>query len=246
MDKKGMKTTDYIAYTLQRMPKGYVFTYEDFMQGVGKKEAVIKALNRLVAAGKLNKLSKGKYYKPKETPFGELEPGEQQIVKDYLEKDGKIIGYLTGYSIYNRLGLSTQVSPIIQIGRASERPATERGKYKVVFVKQKNTITKSNIPLLQLLDAIKNIKKIPDAPLKQSLKRFAAIVKELSPESVQGLMRLALKYPPSTRALLGAIVNQVMPEMDTDILQQSLNPITRYKIGLDEKVLDNLNKWNIV
>jgi len=44
------------------MPKGYVFTYEDFMQGVKKREAVIKALNRLVAAGKLNKLSKGKYY----------------------------------------------------------------------------------------------------------------------------------------------------------------------------------------
>lgn len=59
MDKKGMKTTVHIAFTLLSTPKAYVFSYEDFMQGVKKREAVIKALNRLVAVGRLKKLSKG-------------------------------------------------------------------------------------------------------------------------------------------------------------------------------------------
>lgn len=66
-----------------------------------KKEAVFKALNRMVKAGKISKLSKGKYYKPEKTPFGEWQPDQEQVVKDLLEDDGKLIGYLTGYSIYN-------------------------------------------------------------------------------------------------------------------------------------------------
>ena len=148
--------------------------------------------------------------------------------------------------MYNQLGLSTQVSNIIQIGCANVRPATKRDQYKIVFVKQKNTITKENIPLLQILDAIKNIKKIPDASVVQSCKRFIAIIKELSNEQNKMLIKLVLKYPPSTRALLGSFMDQVRPELDTSILQKSLNPITKYKIGVGEDGLLNAQKWNIV
>lgn len=102
-----MKTTEYIANTINRFPKGYVFTYEDFRIEVKKKEAVLKALNRMVEAGKISKLSKRKYYKPEKTPFGELQPEQEQVVKNLLEDDGKLIGYLTGYSIYNKLGLTS-------------------------------------------------------------------------------------------------------------------------------------------
>lgn len=69
-----MKTTDYIINTIDRLPKGYVFTYEDFMDTVNKKEAIIKALNRMVASGKITKQLKGKYYKPEQTVFGDLQP----------------------------------------------------------------------------------------------------------------------------------------------------------------------------
>ena len=157
-----MKTTDYIAVTIDRLPKGYVFTYADFTTEVNKKEAVIKALNRMVVSGKIAKLAKGKYYKPESTPFGNLEPNQFQVVKDLLEEDGKVIGYLTGYSVFNQLGLTTQVSNTIQIGRNEIRPALKRDRYTIKFIKQKNTITKEYVPLLQLLDAIRYIKKIPE------------------------------------------------------------------------------------
>ena len=77
-----MKTTDYISYTIDRFPKGYVFTYDDFYNEVNSKEAIIKALNRMASAGKIEKLSKGKYFKPEKTDFGNLEPSQKQIVKD--------------------------------------------------------------------------------------------------------------------------------------------------------------------
>ena len=140
-----MKITDYIANSIDRLPKGYVFTSADFMGEVKSKEAVIKALNRMVLSGKINKLSKGKYFKPEKTTFGELAPPQYQIVKDLLEDDGKVIGYLTGYSVYNQLGLTTQVSNLIQIGKNEIRPAFKRGRYKISFIRQRNTITKDNI-----------------------------------------------------------------------------------------------------
>lgn len=139
-----MKTTEYIANTIDRLPKGYVFTYTDFTTEVNKKQAVIKALNRMAVSGKIAKLAKGKYYKPESTPFGNLEPSQFQVVKDLLEDDGKIIGYLTGYSIYNQLGLTTQVSNTIQIGRNEIRPVLQRDRY-ILNSSSKKTLLQKKI-----------------------------------------------------------------------------------------------------
>jgi len=126
-----MKVVDYIAVKIERFPKGYVFTYADFITDVNNREAVIKALNRMAKSGKIGKLAKGRFYKPEITAFGNLMPYQKQIVKDLLEQDGKTIGYLTGYSIYNQLGITTQMSTVIQIGRNEVRPAFKRGMYRI-------------------------------------------------------------------------------------------------------------------
>ncbi len=198
----------------------------------------------MVASGKINKLSKGKYYKPEISVFGTLLPNQYQVVKDLLEKDGKIIGYITGYSNYNQLGLTTQVSNTIQIGRNEIRPSLQRGMYKIAFVKQKNTITKENIPLLQILDAIKYIRIIPDTTISASCTRLMAIIKTLSAEKQTQLVKLAIKYTPTTRALLGALLEQIGISI-TDSLRKSLNPITVYKLSGIDGVLPNATNWNI-
>jgi len=241
-----MKVSDYIATTIDRLPKGYIFTYADFVAVVNKKEAVIKALNRMVESGKIAKLSKGKYYKSENTPFGNLQPKQAQVVKDLLEDEGKITGYLTGYSIYNQLGLTTQVSNIIQIGKNEIRPNFKRERYTISFIKQKNTITKENIPLLQILDAIRYIKKIPDATIESTCKRLLAIIKDLLDKDKSTIVRLALKYPPATKALLGAMIDELQQSSFTGQLNKTLNPITKYKLTGIGKVLSTTEKWNIV
>lgn len=241
-----MKVSDYIATTIDRFPKGYVFTYADFTTEVNKKEAVIKALNRMVASGKIAKLSKGKYYKPENTPFGNLQPKQAQVVKDLLEEDGKITGYLTGYSIYNQLGLTTQVSNTIQIGKNEIRPSFKRERYTISFIKQKNTIAKENIPLLQILDAIRYIKKIPDATIESSCRRISAILLNLPDKDKGTMVRLALKYPPATRAMVGALLDDLQQDSFTEQLYKTLNPITKYNLTGIAKVLGTAEKWNIV
>jgi hypothetical protein len=241
-----MKTTDYIIYKIDRLPKGYVFTYSDFVNEVNNKEAVIKSLNRMAASGKISKLSKGKFYKPENTVFGALQPNQYQVVKDLLEEDGKAIGYLTGYSIYNQLGLTTQVSNTIQIGKNEVRSKFKRERYTISFIKQKNTITKDNIPFLQVLDAVRYIKKIPDTSIDSACIRLFNIVKELSDKDVSTLTRLAQKYPPATRALIGAILDEAGKQQLTNSLWKSLNPISKYSLKGADKVLSLTEKWNIV
>jgi hypothetical protein len=240
-----VKITEYIAITINRFPKGYVFTYDDFISKVNERQAVIKALNRMAASGKIAKLSKGKYYKPESTPFGDILPSQKQVVKDLLEENGKPVGYLTGYSIYNKLGLTTQVSNTIQIGKIDIRPNFKRERYTIAFIKQKNTITKESVPLLQILDAIRYIKKIPDSNTRSSCLRFLEIVKGLTEKEISILIRSAMKYPPATRAILGAILDE-NKTTSTDILYNSLNPITKYKLTGASTVLSATEKWNIL
>ncbi len=240
-----MKVTDYIINKIERLPRGYVFTYSDFITDVNKKEAVIKGLNRLAAAGKIIKLSKGKFYKPEQTPFGLLQPNQKQIVKDLLEKDGKPVGYITGLGIYNQMGFTTQVSNTIQIGRNQVRPGLKRGVYRISFIKQQNIITKENIPLLQLLDVVRFIKKIPDAGIETSCKRLKVLLAELSENSQQSLIRLSMKYNPATRALLGAMLENMNVNVNLNELKNSLNPITVYKLSVGQRILPTVSNWNI-
>ncbi len=240
-----MKTSVYIKNTVDRLPRGYVFTYSDFVDKVESKDALSKALNRMAASGKITKLAKGKYYKPARSPFGNLPPNQYQVVKDLLESGGKVEGYLTGLSVYNNLGLTTQVGSTIQIGKNEIRSSFKRGKYTISYVKQKNIITKENIPLLQILDALRFIKKIPDAEVKDSCLRLKILIKKLTQKEQRTAARLALKYQPSTRALLGAILSDLGKETITVKLKKSLNPITSYDIPGVEKVLVSAQIWSL-
>ncbi|MCP3929870.1 MAG: hypothetical protein GY705_12315 [Bacteroidetes bacterium] len=240
-----MKVFEYIKNIVDKFQRGYVFTYRNFSIEEKNKEAGIKALNRMVASGKITKLSKGRYYKPEISPFGALPPSQFQVVKDLLGSGDEIQGYLTGLSVYSELGLTTQVGSTIQIGRHEVRSTFKRGKYTISFLKQKNTITKKNIPLLRLLDALRLIKKIPDATTRDSCLILKKLIEELSENEQEVTVRLALKYQPSTRALLGAILTDLGRERVTGSLRKSLNPITLYDISEVQKVLQSAEAWRI-
>lgn len=230
---------------LDRFTDGFVFTPADFPVEVGKQPSINRTLNNMVATGKIRRLSKGRFYKPKITQFGELPPDTYQIVKDLIEKNGKITGYITGYSAFNDLGLTTQVPFVLQIGVANEKKAIQRGIYRISFIKQKNTINKENIPLLRLLDSLRFFKSIPDTNPDKACERFLHLLGQLDIIQIEKIKKLALKYNPSTVALLGAMLEVLNKNQDTNLLWESLNPQTYYKLGISQKVLPNQQKWYI-
>jgi predicted transcriptional regulator of viral defense system len=110
-----------IKYTIDKFPFGFVFTADDFPVTVENPKGVSKALNKFVKEGYLRKLSKGRFYKPQIGKYRELPPDTYQSVKDLLEKEGKTIGYINGYSAFNDLMLTTQVPSVLQIGMRKEK-----------------------------------------------------------------------------------------------------------------------------
>jgi hypothetical protein len=240
-----MKTPDFIKSKIDLLPTGVIFTYQDVAPDPSRREAAIKALNRMSGSGLISKWSKGKFYKPRETVFGRLEPAQDELIRDLLERNGEPIGYLTGLSMYNRLGLTTQISNVIQIGTGSPRPSLMRGRFSISFVRQKNAITRDNIPLLQILDAIRFIKKIPDTPIAQIVIRLTAIVRDLPEKDKLQMVKLSLLYPPAARAILGSILDSVDNRGMTERIRRTLNPVTSFKLPGVASVLQTAIDWNI-
>ena len=227
-------------------PDDYVFKASDFEMESQNQSAVVKALNRMAATGEITKLSKGKFYKPRKTQFGELKPSAYQIAKDYIERDGKLIGYITGYSAYNALGLTTQISSYIQIGTNKSRRAVKRDKYTISFIMQQNTITKKNIEILRILDAVRFIREIPATTPNEACIRLKEIIKDLNDEQKEMLVKCSLKYTNYVRALCGAILEDIGYDGNSlDSIRKSLNGVTNYHLPISESVLPNKQNWRI-
>ena len=240
-----MKVSDIVINKINRFKSGYVFTYYVFDIPVNNIGALKMALNRLVSSGKIIRLSKGLFYKPEITEFGALKPPEYQVVKDLLEADNKIIGYLTGVSTFNKLGLTMQVSNTIQIGTNIDRKPRKRGKFNIRFIRQKNTITKDIIYFLKILDSIRFIKRIPDSDVTISYIRIRTLIKNLSENEKKMIAKLALKYNPGTRALTGVILDQVTESKITDKLLNSLNPVSVFPYNIIGDTTLDKEKWRI-
>lgn len=240
-----MKASDLIRNKINRLPEGYVFTYGDFSDEVKSENALKLTLFRLVKAGKIERLSKGRFYKPKQGVIGKLNPDEYEVVKDLLKSNNKVIGYITGLGIFNSLGLTTQMSSIIQIGSNFDRKQIQRGKYLIKYIRQWNKITSDNIKSLQLLDCIRFIKNIPDTTIDQSYKRMIYLLGELSEKEISLLSGLASKYPPATRSLVGSILEKLNYVSLSDKLLNSLNPSTYFKLDISQDLIQNKQKWKI-
>ncbi|NOQ28173.1 MAG: hypothetical protein GQ564_22655 [Bacteroidales bacterium] len=240
-----MKTSEYVRIKINKLEKGYIFTYSDFDMEVSEADALKKTLNRLVESGKIERLSKGRFYKPKQGIFGNLKPDEYEIVKDLLKEGNKITGYITGYTIFNSFKLTTQVPNVIQIAVSFDKKGIKRNIYTIKFVRQWNKLTKTNIPLLQLLDCIRFMKTIPDTTISISLKRIMVLMDELLDSEKKHLTDLAVNYPPSTRALTGAILEQLKCNVLSDKLLKTLKLTSWYKYNLEQDLLPNKQKWRI-
>lgn len=225
--------------------EGYVFTYLDIDGASKNREAIIKSLNRLVEKGIINKLAKGKFYKPTKSEYGILGPDLNEIVKDLLEHNGEVIGYLTGLSIFNKYRLTTQLSNTIQIGRNTFKPPIKRSIYTIQFVLQKNIITKENIEILQVLDCLKMIKGIPDTTKDNTLHILGKIIRKHRKPQRDMLIQLSMKYPPSTMALLGMIFEEEKIMSPLDKIRETLNPISKFNITLRDYDKLVKNNWNI-
>ncbi len=240
-----MTLASQIQSKIKKLPEGKTFGYADL--GIAKEDfqTAAKVLERLQAKGLIKKLSKGVFYKPEQTVFGELQPDYSEQLRPYLFENGKRIAYETGYSLYNRMGLTTQMAFRIKIASRGKRISINRGSLKADAVKSYTEVTEANYELLGFLDAIKDIKRIPDCSVSQAVKILSGKVSKLNEKQISDLVKYALIYPTRVRALAGAMLENLNIQANTEKLKQSLNPLTKVKLGLKETELPTIKNWNI-
>ena len=191
---------------IQNIEEGKLFTYNDIPST--KKITISIELSRLYKKGLIKKLSKGKYYKPKVRIFGELSPSSEETIKSFLI-DTKGNNYETGYNSYLNLGLTTQVANIIVIASDLKNKKIKIDNINIKFVQKKLNVKKEDIYLLQILDALENIKSIPGTNINDALLILKKIIKDLSDKKQKLITKYAKDYAPRARVILGAILKEL-------------------------------------
>lgn len=238
--------SEIIQERIKQMPEGAIFTFASLFDVSVAPQALAVVISRLVKRGLLQRLSKGRYGKPRQTRFGAVLPPDSQILESILRPDGdRVTGYVSGTAAYNRLGLTTQVpSEILIVGPTSSRQA-RFGKLRVRFVRSSLPITEETKELLPLLDALRDAKKIPDASVDEVVMKIRVKIGQFEMNEKNMLSETAISYAPRVRALLGAVFESLGEESLANAQKKTLNPISTYAIGVRKETLANAEKWNI-
>ena len=240
-----MNIAKKIEEKIDSIVKGNTFTYKDLQINKREYAATSKTIERLIKKGKIKRISTGIFYKPKQSAFGELKPDEEKIITPYLLKNGKRIAYITGILLYNKMGLTTQIPKEISIASREKRIYIAKGNIKANAVKSYVEVTDENYKYLEFLDALKDWKKIPDLDKKSAIVILTNILKKINKKQTNELLNIALSYPPRVRAFLGALLEYSKKKINLNCLEESLNPLTEYKLGISKDILPTIEKWNI-
>ena len=119
---------------------------------------------KLTDTGIICRFDAGIYYFPKINSFGEKQtmPVETVVLHKYILRRGKRIGYYSGHTLANRMGLSTQVPYTIEItSNLAPAPVREVSikNRKYVLRRPAMEITEDNVAVLQFLDCLKDLDK---------------------------------------------------------------------------------------
>ena len=240
-----MSIAQTVEKSLERMPAGKIFSYQELPDYAKSSGAVIKAISRLVEEKRLERFSKGKFYIPKKGLLGSRKPSDSELLRTMLYKNGRLRGYITGLSLFNQLGLTTQVPRTITLAINGGRQEKEFGTIKIKTQVTRAPIEEKDVLPLQYLDALKQIKVIPDSDINLSLKILRKKISELSKQDQVRLVYLAEKYyGPQVRALVGLLYSSLNLSVPQS-LELSLNPTTTYKLNLDLKEWPMAREWNI-
>jgi hypothetical protein len=197
-----------IARKVAQAEPGSVFTAKDFSD-IGRDRAVAKSLERLVRVGKLRRITRGIYDKPRQDPLlGTLWPDPDDVIKAITVKE-KLRLQPAGVHAANMLGLSEQVpakyvfltdgrsrmlkaGPFrFQLKHTTPRNMAAAGRFTGLLIQAFKSLGPKHIDRLHL-EFLK--KKIPAAELKALQNDL-----DLAPACMRPLFLDLAGSPPSPR-----------------------------------------------
>lgn len=160
---------EHIAYTVRSVPYEAAIQTEDIAGQLAEKFALpydqaktitnVK-LKRMADKGEIERLQKGVYCHVKQTFFGKVTPSaEQVLLKTLTLQNGAKIGYESGASLLNKLGLTTLIPRDIEITTNRYGAKLPEGCH-IKLRKPPAVVTDDNWKYLQFIDMFE---KLPEA-----------------------------------------------------------------------------------
>ncbi len=145
------------------------------------KKAVNVNMARLEKADRISRIEKGVYCKKTKTAFGYYTPNKEILFcRQLLYDEDDVIGYETGLSVLNHLGLVSQMPKKKCIATNLYTKRVPAGM-QVEIRKPPVNITRTNYRYLQILDVIKDLDSAPvDAVRPKELLKETAKTLELN------------------------------------------------------------------
>lgn len=181
-----------------------------------------KTLERMSKQGKLVHLTKGIYYRPKKSRFGSVPISENDIISHYTS-DGR--GVVIGYRLYNRKGLTAQVSKRVEV-LSSALSEQKKNVSNVCVTNCSVDLTADTIPVIEALEILQNYRRIEDVNKGALVAYMAGFAKIYSDHAAVYVLKNR-KYKKSTIAFLESFLNHLGIE---NTLNQFLSVLSSYAI----------------
>lgn len=151
---------EYVGQAEMRVPilTNDIYEYVRFRKPNVQRNVVNEYIIRY---GKENpnfmRYKKGVYYKTEDTPFGKAGIKYSELIKRaYLQDGNEIIGYETGPSFMNKIGLTTQMPNYTYLATERIKNSYVDKKSGICLIKPVVNITNENYRYLQFLDMLEN------------------------------------------------------------------------------------------
>jgi hypothetical protein len=191
--------------------------------------AVAQALSRLSRQGLVERLSKGVYYRARETAFGKSRPTPVAIQARLSDRQTI---YPSGIAAASLLGFTTQTGRRGEVATSGlSLPRKLVGADTVIHTRRPEAWAKLSSTDAALLDFLRNGGKMSELTPQETIRKTLALVCEDG--RFERLLRVVNSEPPRIRAILGAIGEQVGASPSSlRRLRASLNPHSRFSFGL--------------
>lgn len=201
--------------------------------------AVAQALSRLAREGLVERLSKGVYYRNRETAFGKSKPNPASIRK--LASQRKAL-FPAGLAAANLLGFTTQMPKQGELATSAlSLPRKLVGQDTLIHTRRPETWTNLSEADAALLDFLRHGAKFSELSSEQTIDKLLILLSDGG--RLGRLVRIADSEPPRVRAMLGALAEQLGTKRSTlRHLRTSLNPLSRFDFGL-LRSLPNASAW---
>jgi hypothetical protein len=192
-------------------------------------EAVAQALSRLTREGVLERLSKGVYYRTRDTTFGKSRPNPATIRK--LASRTKTV-FPAGIAAANLLGFTTQTARRSELATSAlSLPRKLVGSETIIHARRPEAWTNLSEPDAAMLDFLRRGGQTSELSPAETVNRTVTLLSE--GRRFERLMKVADTEPPRVRAILGAIGDQLGKNRAAlKRLKESLNPFSKFDFGV--------------